>query len=727
MKLFNGQVLIVNTPAEVAGATPAWTIECAFQSENGYTVSDIKIGDVLILKGYNIDTDEFQYCQYEVKNVQILGNGNVKLTINLAEDVIDGMIYAPSEDEQYNVGIIGRKTSENGFLGLPTVAQLDNVSFLQAARNIDLKNRDAVFTEYVLQEIEKAKQSGGGSGGTSGNVSATDDTKLPIAGGTITGNLTVENKTTLNELKISAGDTSVVVNADGVEVGINAKAVIDTKTVASVNDIKSSVSRVSNNGQASFTDSTSGKTAVKNEIVRANGNSTDEETISSTSSTAKKNINVQGNVAQANISVNGTNSADVTITADAESSNINLNAKKINMQGEVTAQNDVVVGGTVKANKLFDTSESETFDDNQLVTKKYTNGLIQSYVADVLKNYKEGGITKSEVEELLNPYALSSSVDAMITNALATIDPAVIQEDENHHFVTANMIATWNAKQNAIDTSVFEVASAKGTKNGYCPLDGKGKVPENYLDLSKFKVTDDLINVYFRKEFEAGLNYVDPETGVKGRIKGVLVFVVPDDTPTSGSLIEAKDWELYRVISAEQSDVDAGSATHVGDVIAIRFNIGTVAAQQAQESGVSVGGGSELGWHTYGESAIDGSDGVLMRYHGTPGITIDIKSTGATITVPKGGYYDYAVFFVDEGTFTKTQYKIVYDKNNAFTPKSDDYMLSPMPLLRMFDEAPTEKRTFTPSFNQDVAGGNYVTIAGSDVKANQAKWFVIQF
>lgn len=758
MKLFNGVITIVSTPEEVAGAASSWSFEAKFQSSDGFLAADAKKGDMVFLKGYNNDTDESQFCSYVVESVSPVGSGRLQLTVKYNEPDND-VVFAPSDNDENVLGLISRKTSAVGHAFLPTAADGVEEATLEKARNVDLKTRDELLNAHIA-EMVKNVDTGSGNGG-----SATDDSKLPIAGGTITGDLTVNNKTTLNEVAVEAQDVKIALDRQGVDVAISSNTVVDKKTVSSPNTINATVSRVSEDS-ANLTDSLSGASAQRQEITRATSAVTSTEEVTSNDASAKKIVNVTGAITNIQLNSMGSTSSSVEVSASGDAGHIDLNANKINVAGNLNITGGETVSGDVTAPKFFSTTDDTEVADNQVITKSNMTNYVTTFVEGKLANYSTGGVTQADVETLLGLYLKQSDFELRLQNAMAQIEPSNILQNSTHHFVTDEQIATWNAKQEPIDVNTFQKISDKGQPAGYVPLDGRGKIDEKYLDLSAFTTASKAINLYTESEFQASL--------AKNSVKGSLVITIPDSLISNGtdSVTKVDGWELWRISVAEQFDIDAGRATTIGQQIAFPMGTYKTSMKIADWSGISnipsslvyknsttntinegdlptvftenqkfggvevdkfgrvIGGSGQnvsgsLGWYTLGEDA-DGN--IQARYHGTPGITISITSTGATINVPQGGYFDYILFYVDEKTFTKTQYKICYDKNNAFTVGDGElFKLSPMPLVRLFDDAATEFRNFTSIFNQDDNGGNFVMLSGADIKANQPHYFSLQF
>lgn len=755
MKLFNGVITIVSTPEEVAGAASSWSFEAKFQSSDGFLAADAKKGDMVFLKGYNNNTDESQFCSYVVESVSPVGSGRLQLTVKYNEPDND-VVFAPSDNDENVLGLISRKTSAVGHAFLPTAADGVEESTLEKARNVDLKNRDELLNAHIASMVEKINQNAGSGG------AGVDDSKLPLSGGTITGDLTVNNKTTLNEVEVKSKDVQIVLDGQGIDVAVASNAVVDKKTVSSPSVINASVSRVSED-TANFTDSLSGVTAQRQEITRATNSVTSTEEVTSNNATAKKIVNATGETANVQVNAMGSTSSAIELVANSDAGHIELTANNVNVTGALTVMGNETVTGNVSAPKYFSTTDDAEIAENQVITKSNMTSYVTNYVEGKLANYSTGGLSEADVESMLNGRYMSVvAAQELIKSGLASIAPENIIQNSTHHFVTEDQISRWDAKQESFDVTQFELISNKGVENGYAPLDSSGKISAKYLYMSDFQAADQVIDFYFESELKKDL--------ADGTVKGKLIIVVPDDTDPSEKQLNG--WKMCFVETATKEDVDEGHATKVGEQsltelgtykanckIANWSNISDVPTSlvyknsttnkinesdlptmfdsnqkfgsvEVDKFGRVVGGSGQvasgsLEWYTLGEDA-DGN--IQARYHGTPGITISITSTGATINVPQGGYFDYILFYVDEKTFTKTQYKICYDKNNVFTVGDGElFKLSPMPLVRLFDDAATEFRNFTSIFNQDDNGGNFVMLSGADIKANQPHYFSLQF
>ena len=755
MKLFNGVITIVSTPEEVAGAASSWSFEAKFQSSDGFLAADAKKGDMVFLKGYNNNTDESQFCSYVVESVSPVGSGRLQLTVKYNEPDND-VVFAPSDNDENVLGLISRKTSAVGHAFLPTAADGVEESTLEKARNVDLKNRDELLNAHIASMVEKINQNAGSGG------AGVDDSKLPLSGGTITGDLTVNNKTTLNEVEVKSKDVQIVLDGQGIDVAVASNAVVDKKTVSSPSVINASVSRVSED-TANFTDSLSGVTAQRQEITRATNSVTSTEEVTSNNATAKKIVNATGETANVQVNAMGSTSSAIELVANSDAGHIELTANNVNVTGALTVMGNETVTGNVSAPKYFSTTDDAEIAENQVITKSNMTSYVTNYVEGKLANYSTGGLSEADVESMLNGRYMSVvAAQELIKSGLASISPENIVQNSTHHFVTEDQISRWDAKQESFDVTQFELISNKGVENGYAPLDSSGKISAKYLYMSDFQAADQVIDFYLESELKKDL--------ADGTVKGKLIIVIPDDTDLSEKQLNG--WKMCFVDTATKEDVDEGHATKVGEQSLIELGTYKANCKIANWSNISdvptslvyknsttnkinesdlptmfdsnqkfgsvevdkfgrvIGGSGQvasgsLEWYTLGEDA-DGN--IQARYHGTPGITISITSTGATINVPQGGYFDYILFYVDEKTFTKTQYKICYDKNNAFTVGDGTlFKLSPMPLVRLFDDAATEFRNFTSIFNQDDNGGNFVMLSGADIKANQPHYFSLQF
>lgn len=786
MKLFNGIITIASTPEEVAGATSQWSFEAAFQSNDGFLVSDIELKDVIVLNGYDINTDESQYCRYIVEKIEPTSTiGHVKLTVSYDEEIVDDVVFAPSDADENKIGLIGRKTSENGFTFLPTAADGVDEASLEKARNIDLKKRDELFAVYVDTAINEIRNSIG-QGGSSEGGSATDDTKLPIAGGTITGDLTVENQTTLNKTHIKAGDTSVNVTSDGVKTAISSVNAIDTKTVESDNAIEASVSRVSHNGASNVTDLANGATAERLVATRATETAMSSEEVSSVEGEAKHILNVKGTKADIQINATGRTSSHINVSADKTHGLVEVEAKNVNLNGEVTVTGAQNVSDNVTANKLFMTSEDTEFADNQLVSNSRLKSYVISYVAEKIADATNGGLTKSEVEEMLKDYVTNVALQSLLAQALAEIPPANILTNDDNLFVSAAQVSTWNNKMDTFDLSKYETVDMKGGANGYAPLNENSKIPDEYLPFStmldavepvKFMDSDSFDRHYNTlKEVKVG---EETKTIRMGDLKGSLFVVfAPNDEVLNGDG-DLPDWRFVGVYSANQEDVTLGRAEAVGQQLKHEFgtynssrklidwksiaNVPTSLVQTDKNGKISEDVLPEIGARNYGGIQFDkygrpesyttpeggtgsNSGGApamqwyrvphangddLLAYYGTgEGITAKISNNKIDITVPKGVSYRTLQVWIDEDHMPTGGIDINLDVTKTYIgavePTEDGtvIMTGPIPTVDVFrlDGGIGLVRDYTYVYN----GDGTLSLGGDSINENEAKMYVIR-
>ena len=209
MYVFNGKITIKSEPIAIDGTSPQqWKFDVMLSSSNDKNkISKIKAGDFVILNGYDSASLESQYCAYKVISVDNSASLGLK-SLTVAWDDQSETIFAPSNNDDNKEGMLGRATSEEGFTMLPTRNDGFDVSTLQIARNVDLQNRDTKLKNFIMNYVKANAGSGSGSG--------TDSTKLPIAGGTITGDLAVEGTTTLADTTIESGSTRIDINTNGI-------------------------------------------------------------------------------------------------------------------------------------------------------------------------------------------------------------------------------------------------------------------------------------------------------------------------------------------------------------------------------------------------------------------------------------------------------------------------------------------------------------------------------
>ena len=510
MRSFNGKLKIFNVTAIDSTNPQQWTVEVAFQSADGFLDSNIKANDIVLLNGYNEDNDVWQFCKYNVVSVSNSSTKSHKTLVLQFNDTSTD-VYAPSNAEPNDIALIGRLTSEAGFIMLPTVADgVDNAN-IQKARNIDLSNRDVNFTTYVKQLVKDSMPS---------DIGGTDDTKLPIAGGTITGNLKVNGSTDVANFTATSGKNSVLLDTNGLTTTIESDFVTDKKTVLSSGDVSASVSRVSTNGVSNFTDRVNGAVAKRVEETSASNGVTNEVDVKSSNGTSTYVVNTTGNDTNVQLnsqSTSGASRLNLTASSESSTSEINLTAQKINLNGSsivngsLNASGDISTNdGTITAKKYLSSSTEITPDDNQLITSAY----LKDYVS------KNGGsnvdtsqfITESGLSSTLQDYAkistLQDKVDTSVNLKFAEIGNLDnIEDGKTNHFVTEGEKIYWNAKQDAIDTSVFEQTIKKGVANGYAPLNNDKVVPRQFLDLPDMSAIETPVSILTSDEFVKLYNY----------------------------------------------------------------------------------------------------------------------------------------------------------------------------------------------------------------------------
>jgi len=503
MQSFNGKLKIFNVTAIDSTNPQQWTVEVAFQSADGFLDSNIKANDIVLLNGYSEDNDVWQFCKYNVVSVSNSSTKSHKTLVLQFNDTSTD-VYAPSNAEPNDIALIGRLTSDAGFIMLPTVADgVDNAN-IQKARNIDLSNRDVNFTNYVKQLVKDSIPS---------DIGGTDDTKLPIAGGTITGNLKVNGSTTVTNFSASTGKNSVDLTANGLTTVIEADTVADKKSVLSSGDIGASVSRVSTSGVSSLTDRVNGSIAKRVEETSASNASTGEVDVKSTSGKGTYVVNTNGVTSEVQInsqSTTGNSKLGITATSESSDSEIDLTAKKVVINGTTSVAGDVTTSGNVTASKLFATDTNTDLADNQLVTKS----AMKDYVAKNATSTQvdtSNFVTTGSLESTLSAYEktdkVQEDVNSAVTLKFATVDADSIADGSTNHFITSAERTKWNAKQDAIDTTIFEQKGNKGVANGYAPLNNDNLVPRKYLDLPDMSAIETPVCIMSSDEFVAAYNY----------------------------------------------------------------------------------------------------------------------------------------------------------------------------------------------------------------------------
>ena len=503
MQSFNGKLKISNVTA-IDNTTPQqWTVDVAFQSADGFTSSDIKVNDIVLLNGYSEDNDVWQFCKYSVMSISDSSTkGHKTLVLQFNDTSTD--VYAPSIEEPNDIALIGRLTSDAGFIMLPTVADgVDNAN-IQKARNIDLSNRDVNFTTYVKQLVKDSIPS---------DIGGTDDTKLPIAGGTITGNLKVNGSTTVTNFSASTGKNSVDLTANGLTTVIEADTVADKKSVLSSGDIGASVSRVSTSGVSSLTDRVNGSIAKRVEETSASNASTGEVDVKSTSGKGTYVVNTNGVTSEVQInsqSTTGNSKLGITATSESSDSEIDLTAKKVVINGTTSVAGDVTTSGNVTASKLFATDTNTDLADNQLVTKS----AMKDYVAKNATSTQvdtSNFVTIGSLESTLSAYEktdeVQEDVNSAVTLKFATVDADSIADGSTNHFITSAERTKWNAKQDAINTTIFEQKGNKGVANGYAPLNNDNLVPRQFLDLPDMSAIETPVATMSEAMFIQKYNY----------------------------------------------------------------------------------------------------------------------------------------------------------------------------------------------------------------------------
>ena len=562
MRIFNGVITIKSSPQEVSAKK--WSFEVSFKSSDGFVINDIMVDDVVFLNGYDINTDTSRFGRFVVKAIEDgTALGQKKLTVELTEELAPGaVVYAPYDGEENRIGLIGRMTSPSGFTFLPTTADGVPDYSIGKSRNIDFKTRDTEFTKYVVKEVQ---QSGGGGGGGNG----TDNTKLPLTGGTITGDLTVDNQTTLNKTKIQAGDNIFNVTANGIETTLSGSNVTDTKTVSSDLTIDSSESRVSTGRKVTYTNLIKGSEAERTIRTNATNEALETVEVKSESGNASHVVNVVGATTNIQLNSQGTTSS---ISLSANEGNINLTGKAVNVTGELKVDKPVTVAANVIGDKLFSSSTDENIVDNQLVTKKAASALVKTAIDEKLNGATLNGVSRSDVEAMLSGYLTISTANTIISSALAGINPNNITQDNAHKFVTTDQINEWNNKQNALDVTSFELTAKKGLPGGYVPLDDRGKILVRYLDIPTYNELQTPVPVIDEAEYNRRLNS-NPISGKPGKFMGDFPFslFILTKGKSENHPNAFKEWKLMYIHRADADEVTAGHADAEGQQIPFEF------------------------------------------------------------------------------------------------------------------------------------------------------------
>ena len=578
MRIFNGVITITSSPQEIS--TKKWSFDISFKSSDGFLISDIMVDDVVFLNGYDINSDTSRFGRFVVKAIEDSTTlGQKKLTVELTEDLEPGaIVYAPYDGEENRVGLIGRMTSPSGFTFLPTTADGIPEYSIGKSRNIDFKTRDTEFTKYVTKEVQR------NGGGASGGGSGTDTTKLPLTGGTISGDLTVENQTTLNKTRIQAGDNVINVTSNGIETTLSGSNITDTKTVSSDLAIDASESRVSTGRKVSYTNLMKGSEAERNTRTNATNEAVNKVEVKSESGTASHVVNVLGTTTNIQLNSQGT-TASIELTATE--GNVNLTGKTVNVNGDLKVTKPVTVSANVIGDKLFSSSTDENFVDNQLVTKKAASALVTSAINEKLNGATLNGVSRSDVEAMLSGYLTISTANTVISSALSGINPNNIMQDVTHKFVTTDQINEWNNKQDAIDVSTLEKTAKKGLPGGYVPLDDRGKILVRYLDIPQYNELQTPVPVIDEEEYQRRLNG-NPISDKPGKFMGDFPFslfiLTKGKSETNPRAF--KEWRLMYIHRADADEVTRGEADAEGQQLPFEFEFYSKTSKLVTWSGI---------------------------------------------------------------------------------------------------------------------------------------------
>lgn len=578
MRIFNGVITITSSPQEIS--TKKWSFDISFKSSDGFLISDIMVDDVVFLNGYDINSDTSRFGRFVVKAIEDSTTlGQKKLTVELTEDLEpSAIVYAPYDGEENRVGLIGRMTSPFGFTFLPTTADGIPEYSIGKSRNIDFKTRDTEFTKYVTKEVQR------NGGGASGGGSGVDTTKLPLTGGTISGDLTVENQTTLNKTRIQAGDNVINVTSNGIETTLSGSNITDTKTVSSDLAIDASESRVSTGRKVSYTNLMKGSEAERNTRTNATNEAVNKVEVKSESGTASHVVNVLGTTTNIQLNSQGT-TASIELTATE--GNVNLTGKTVNVNGDLKVTKPVTVSANVIGDKLFSSSTDENFVDNQLVTKKAASALVTSAINEKLNGATLNGVSRSDVEAMLSGYLTISTANTVISSALSGINPNNIMQDVTHKFVTTDQINEWNNKQDAIDVSTLEKTAKKGLPGGYVPLDDRGKILVRYLDIPQYNELQTPVPVIDEEEYQRRLNG-NPISDKPGKFMGDFPFslfiLTKGKSETNPRAF--KEWRLMYIHRADADEVTRGEADAEGQQLPFEFEFYSKTSKLVTWSGI---------------------------------------------------------------------------------------------------------------------------------------------
>ena len=741
MYVFNGKITIESKPIAIDGTSPQqWKFDVMLSSSNDKNkISKIKAGDFVILNGYDSASLESQYCAYKVISVDNSASLGLK-SLTVAWDDQSETIFAPSNNDDNKEGMLGRATSEEGFTMLPTRNDGFDVSTLQIARNVDLQNRDVKLKNFIMNYVKANAGSGSGSG--------TDSTKLPIAGGTITGDLAVEGTTTLADTTIESGSTRIDINTNGINTKINSNNVADTKNITSMADISSSVVSNTTNGSNKLTDQLMGSASASRAISTSSsaGDAVNTTTVSSDGGNANYAVNANGMDTKIQLNSMGSNSSAVSVQATGDNGVITLSAAKIQLKGDVTASANLTANKNITCEKAFSTTTDTTFADNQLITNKFMHDYVDKAVASGTANFDpKNYVTQTDLTNATAGFMKESTVDSILAEKLIALTTNDIKPTDTRQYVTPELTATINSmqttinnKQDKLKDGTYLTPAIIGQVGGIVPLDSGKKIDYSYMPdklIRRLKTIGVPVRILSNDKFEEKYN-VTNSAGVRvGDLSGSLFIVTDsDERPDQKIGKPITDWRMVYVYTCDEDDVTSGFA-QVEDQ-QFKYELGAYKANQKiiHWSNIidppdGLKGGSSSSWQWYETKVTSSVDGetitdVKVRYFGNGnGIKVVYGTNKATIVVPDGVQYRSLFFLVppdgEVGCFTSGKnYEIDYDQNAVFCPNNDyNSVFScgnlPHVAMYMFNGGNGWNKVVDSSVKVSYVGGHSLTLAPS--------------
>lgn len=745
MYVFNGKITIKSKPIAIDGTSPQqWKFDVMLSSSNEKNkISKIKAGDFVILNGYDSTSLESQYCAYKVISVDNSTSLGLK-SLTVAWDDQSETVFAPSNNDDNKEGMLGRATSEEGFTMLPAKSDGFDVSTLQIARNVDLQNRDTKLKNFIMNYVKANAGSGSGSG--------TDSTKLPIAGGTITGDLAVEGTTTLADTTIESGSTRIDINTNGINTKINSNNVADTKNITSMADISSSVVSNTTNGSNKLTDQLMGSASASRAISTSSsaGDAVNTTTVSSDGGNANYAVNANGMDTKIQLNSMGSNSSSVSVQATGDNGVITLSAAKIQLKGDVTASANLTANKNITCEKAFSTTTDTTFADNQLITNKFMHDYVDKAVASGTANFDpKNYVTQTDLTNATAGFMKESTVDSILAEKLIALTTNDIKPTDTRQYVTPELTATLNSmqttignKQDKIPDGTYVTPDQGGKAHGFAPLDGNKTIPMEYMPQNLLSKLDDQaqpVNMLDTTDLTEAFNTKDENGKHKGDVPGSLVLAV-NEYPLPEN--ETKKVDLSTPITVDNwrwvyvdTDIDGNNDDGV-DGQQTMFELGgydstkkIIHWSNIIDPPDGLKGGSSSSWQWYETKVTSSVDGetitdVKVRYFGNGnGIKVVYGTNKATIVVPDGVQYRSLFFLVppdgEVGCFTSGKnYEIDYDQNAVFCPNNDynsAFSCGNLPhvAMYMFNGGNGWNKVVDSSVKVSYVGGHSLTLAPS--------------